>query len=109
MPEAHVPGELLQELPEAHATGELRRIYAEIRSLSGVPIVALSYRHLATIPGALEWAWALLEPAMRAGAVQEAAWRLAERALITRQPAIPDPALRAAGIEEGDERAIAQV
>lgn len=109
MPEAHVPGELLQELPEAHATGELRRIYAEIRRLSGVPMVALIYRHLATIPGALEWAWALLEPAMRAGAVQDAAWRLAGRARIPRQPAIPAAALRAAGIEEADERAIAQV
>jgi hypothetical protein len=109
MPEAQVPGELLQELPEAHATGELRRIYAEIRRLSGVPMVALIYRHLATIPGALEWAWALLEPAMRAGAVQESAWRLAGRARIPRQPAFPAAALRAAGIEEVGERTIAQV
>jgi hypothetical protein len=109
MPDASLPGELLQELPEAQATGELRRIYAEIRQLSGVPMVALIYRHLATIPGALEWAWGLLQPAMRAGAVQQRAWQLAQAAGIERQPALPRAALRAAGLDEADQRQIAQV
>ena len=109
MPESTPPGALLAELPEAEASGALRHIYAEIRRLSAVPMVALIYRHLATIPGALEWAWELLEPAMRAGVVQQSAWQLAERARVPRQPAIPAAALRAAGIDEADQRAIAQV
>jgi hypothetical protein len=100
---------LLDELPEALATGEQRHIYAEIRRLSAVPMVALIYRHLATIPGALEWAWSVLEPALRAGAVQQAAWQLASRARVPRQPVLPVAALRAVGIVEADQRAIAQV
>src|SRR4051812_6357397 len=109
MSESTRPNALLEELPEARASGEQRHIYAEIRRLSAVPMVALIYRHLATIPGALEWAWSVLEPALRAGAVQESAWQLAGRARVSRQPALPAAALRAVGIAEADQRAIAQV
>lgn len=109
MPEGAPPAGLLEELPESRATGELRRIYADIRRLSGVPVVALIYRHLATIPGALEWSWRLLEPAMRAGELQRQAWALAQEVVVAHQPAIPAAALRAAGLTSGDERQIAAV
>ena len=109
MPEAPQPAARLEELPEARATGELRRIYAEIRELSGVPVVALIYRHLATLPGVLPWAWSLLGPAMRAGAVQQRAWKLARAAAIERQPVLPAAALRAVGVGEAEQRTIAQV
>lgn len=109
MPETATAAGLLEELPESRATGELRRIYAEIRRWSGVPMVALIYRHLATMPGVLEWSWRLLEPAMRAGEVQRKAWALAQDAVIPHQPAIPAAALRAAGITPDDERQIASV
>lgn len=109
MPEAAHPPALLEELPEAHATGELRRIYGEIRRLSGVPIVALIYRHLATLPGVLEWSWGLLEPAMRAGDLQRRAWELAHKATVGRQSVIPPAALRAVGLDAGAEAAIAAV
>lgn len=109
MPETAAAAGLLEELPESRATGELRRIYAEIRRWSGVPMVALIYRHLATIPGALEWSWRLLEPAMRGGELQRRAWALAQDAVIPHQPAIPAGALRAAGLTHGDERQIAAV
>jgi hypothetical protein len=109
MPEPTLPAGLLEELPEARASGELQRIYGEIRQLSGVPMVALIYRHLATIPGALEWAWGLLAPAMRAGVVQQRAWQLAEEAGIARQPRIPLPALLAVGLDAGEQRGIAAV
>ncbi len=109
MPESGGRNALLEELAEADATGELRQTYGEIRRLSAVPMVALIYRHLATIPGALEWAWSALGPAMRAGTLQDRAWRCAERARVPRQPAIPSAALRAVGIDEADQRAIAQI
>lgn len=109
MPENASATGLLEELPESRATGELRRIYAEIRQLSGVPMVALIYRHLATIPGALAWSWRVIEPAMRAGVLQRKAWALAQDAVIPHQPAIPAAALRAAGITPADERQIALV
>ncbi len=101
--------QLLPELAEADAVGDVRHIYGEIRRLSAVPMVALIWRHLATMPGTLEWAWSILEPAMRGGAVQQAAWRLAALARVPRQPAIPTASLRAAGIGEADQRAISAV
>lgn len=106
---AESAGQLLAELPEAKASGELARIYGEIRRLSAVPMVALIYRHLATIPGALEWAWGLLEPAMRVGLLQQRAWQLGAAAVIPVQRAIARAALRAAGIGPADETAITAV
>ena len=68
---------LLPELSERDATGEKAAIYAEMRRLGGVPMVALIFRHLATLPGALEWAWTAIGPAWRTGQLQETAWRIA--------------------------------
>jgi len=99
----------LAELPEEQASGELHFIYGEIKRLGGVPMVALIFRHLATIPGALEWSWSLIEPVMCDGSLQRRAWQLASAAIVARQPAIPRAALRACGIDAADERAIAAV
>lgn len=107
MPEGAVS--LLSELPESSAAGEALRIYGEIKRLAGVPMVALIYRHLATMPGVLEWCWALLEPALRSGALQRRAWELAAQASIADVPRIPRPALRAVGLRRDDERAIGAV
>ncbi len=111
MPEAIglAPLPLLAELPESQASGAVGRVYAQIKRLSGVPMVALIYRHLATIPGALEWSWDLLEPSLRAGTLQQQAWQHASAALIPRRATIPRAALRAVGIGAADERAIAAV
>lgn len=103
------PGGLLPELPETEASGNTREIYSEIRRLCGVPMVALIYRHLATIPGALEWAWALLRPAMTSGLLQERAWELAAGNSLPFSASIPRPALRVAGISADDQRTIANV
>jgi hypothetical protein len=61
---------LLAELAERDATGEKGAIYSEIRRLGGVPMVALIFRHLATLPGTLEWAWGVVGPSWRAGLVR---------------------------------------
>lgn len=100
---------LLAELSESRAQGSTRHIYDEIRRLSAVPMVALIWRHLATLPGALEWAWSLLGPAMRAGAVQQVAAQLATQARVQRRPAIPAAALQAIGIGAADVRSITAV
>ena len=100
---------LLTELPEAQATGEVRDIYAEIRHWSAVPMVALIYRHLATLPGALEWAWALVGPTMRSGQLQERAWSLAAEATVPCESEISRAALAVAGIDADDERRICAV
>lgn len=66
----------LAEVTEDAASGETLRIYGEIRRLSAVPFVALIYRHLATIPGALEAVWQAVGPPLESGQLQERAWQL---------------------------------
>src|SRR6185436_2132253 len=58
---------LLAELAERDATGGKAAIYAELKRLGGVPMVALIFRHLATRSGVLEWAWEAIGPAWRTG------------------------------------------
>jgi hypothetical protein len=45
----------LPDMREAGAPAAINRIYADIKNASGTPLVNLIYRHLATIPGGLEW------------------------------------------------------
>jgi len=52
----------LAELPESRATGDTKKIYDDMKCL-GVPMLSLIFRHLATLPGALEWAWDAIGPA----------------------------------------------
>jgi hypothetical protein len=42
---------------EEDAPATIGRIYADIKRASGTSLVNLIYRHLATIPGGLEWVW----------------------------------------------------
>lgn len=100
---------LLTELTEESVTGENAAIYADIRRLGGVPMVALIFRHLATLPGALEWLWAGVGPAWRSGRLQEAAWRVAGEARLEPIAAMPRAALAAMGVDAAAEREIRDV
>ena len=44
-------------------------IFADIRLVLGVDVVNLIWRHLATIPGALPWAWGTLRPLYADGSI----------------------------------------
>ena len=101
--------EFLAELPEAQATGRSREIYAEMKLLGGVPMVALIFRHLATLPGALEWMWEAVGPAWRSGRLQETAWRVAREAELPLLPPMSRAALRALGVDAPGEAEIADV
>ena len=70
-------GRTLAELLEADARGRIKEIYAELRRLSGVPIVALIFRHLATHVGLLDHIWLAVRPLMANGLLQDAAARVA--------------------------------
>ncbi len=91
---------LLPELPEGEARGEIANIYAEMKHLGGVPMVALIFRHLATIPGALEWAWDAIGPLWREGRLQEAAWKMARQVSLKPLAPMPREALAALGVDE---------
>jgi hypothetical protein len=96
----------LTELPESQASGEIARIYAEMKHLGGVPMVALIFRHLATLPGALEWAWGAIGPAWKQGYLQEAAWKVARDSPLEPIAAMPREALAALGVDEAGVKEI---
>ena len=52
-------------ITEQNAEGRVAEIYQDIRFTLGVPVVNLIWRHLATLPGALEWSWASVKPLYR--------------------------------------------
>lgn len=53
----------LAEIREADAPPEVAAIYAQLRHAYGLPLVNLIWRHFATLPGVLPWAWASIMPA----------------------------------------------
>ena len=63
---------------EAAATGETAELFSDIRATVGVRVVNLVWRHLATIDGALPWAWSTVKPLYLRGAVDCAAVRFRE-------------------------------
>jgi hypothetical protein len=49
-------------IAEASAAGETAELFADIRATVGVRVVNLVWRHLATLDGALPWAWRAVKP-----------------------------------------------
>lgn len=95
-------GPMLAELREVDAPAPIRAIYAELRRLSAVPMVALIFRHLATHPGVIEDVWQALRPLIESGHLQETAWRVAREMAPRHQLPRVEPHARAAIGLEGD-------
>ncbi|MFT5508396.1 MAG: hypothetical protein ACI89J_001471 [Hyphomicrobiaceae bacterium] len=100
-------------ITEADATDDVAALYAEIRSTLGVPVVNLIWRHLATLPGALPWAWSSLKPLYENGTIAAEAQTL--RAAIdlpphiAASPALNLPTLTAAGLTSEDVAQITMI
>ena len=69
-------GDPVPAITEAAATGETAAIFADLRATLGVNVVNLIWRHIATFPGALPWAWASVKPAYVSGRVGIEAQRI---------------------------------
>jgi hypothetical protein len=76
---------------EAAATGETADLFADIRATVGVRVVNLVWRHLATIDGALPWAWAALKPLYLRGIADRAAVRFREGMAVPLLTALASP------------------
>jgi hypothetical protein len=63
---------------EAAATGEIADLFEDIRATVGVRVVNLVWRHLATMDGALPWAWTAVKPIYLQGIADRAAERFRE-------------------------------
>jgi len=54
----------LAEIREADAPPEVAAIYGKLQEAYGLPLVNLIWRHFATLPGVLPWAWDSIAPAL---------------------------------------------
>jgi hypothetical protein len=87
---------------EAAATGDIAEIFVDIRRVLGVEVVNLIWRHLATIPGALPWAWGMLRPVYADGTIAAEAAALHEDLKLSRLPPLPAELLAAVELVGGD-------
>lgn len=91
----------LIEIPEAGAPAATAHLYDDIRRAMRVPFVALFYRNLAAIDGALEWMWGIVAPLLASGQLQAAAAYLAQSGDLRSPPPLPPV--------PGDQAAINQI
>ena len=89
----------LREVAEAEATGDVALVFEEIRRTYAVPYVSSLFRHLATYPGLLPWAWRILRPALLSGAVQRLAWERVDVAELPPLPRLSREALAHLGVD----------
>lgn len=84
---------------ENEATGVEATIFADIRETLNVEVVNLIWRHLATIPGALEWVWDLLKPLYEGPAIIKAEL-VRENLNLPQVPKLSRDVLAAAGLDD---------
>jgi hypothetical protein len=101
-----MPAAALPELREAEAPPDIAAIYAALRRASGVPLVNLIHRHLATLPGVLPWVWQAIRPPLEDGRLAGARDRLA--AAMPLPPARPLPAGALDAAERADVAALVE-
>ena len=88
----------LREVAESEATGDVALVYEEIRRTYAAPYVSSIFRHLATYPGLLPWAWRILRPAFVSGAAQHLAWRRVDVSELPPLPRLSREALADLGV-----------
>ena len=76
--------EVLPEIPEAGASADIAALYADMRAVTGVLIVNLIYRHIATVPNGLAWVWSVLRPHIASGSIGSLAPGVLARAALNR-------------------------
>jgi hypothetical protein len=69
---------MFPQIPPQDAPPQIAKIYADIRAVSGLPVVNLIWRHLATLPDVLPWAWAMVAPLIGSTAMGAARNRMAD-------------------------------
>lgn len=103
----------IAEVPERGAPPEIAAIYGEMRDALDMPLVNLIYRHFATHPGLLPWAWSVARPLAASGALQALAQRLRDRVQEKVAPRAPEPVdagmLAQYGLDAAAARAIGEL
>ena len=102
-------GDPVPAITEGDATGEIAAIYTDIRAVTGVPVVNLIWRHLATMPGALPWTWGALRPLYAANTVASAAAHLRQHLALPAMQPWPVSVLESAGLSQSDRQTIGRI
>ena len=102
-------GDPVPAITEGDATGEIASIYKDIRATTGVPVVNLIWRHLATMPGALPWTWGALRPLYAADTVASAAAHLRGQLALPAMEIWPTSVLESAGLNQTDRESIGRI
>src|SRR3954462_4318733 len=98
----NVMAESVPSVLESEATGEIADIYADIRKVLGTSVVNLIWRNLATMPGALPWAWSAVRPLYQGDAPLHAE-AVRRTIALPEWPGFSADTLLAAGIGESDQ------
>ena len=107
-----VGGALRDSVPairESEAEGETAAIFADIRASLGASSVNLIWRHLATLPGVLPWAWSAIAPVHRSGAIVTLAADYRAALQLPALPELPDEVLAVLEVGPADRDAIGAV
>ena len=100
---------MMKEIPEGQETGALVGVYQDLRTFCRVPYVSSLQRHVATMPGCLEYAWAICRPGFASGRIPRTAWRLAQTVDDEAFPRLTRPALELMGVDDVGLAAIRNV
>ena len=92
------PADPVPAVTEADAPASVAAIFADIRTTLHVDVVNLVWRHLATMPGALEWVWQTMKP-LYLGPALEHADALRSDLTLPRVPPFSVDALASAGVD----------
>jgi hypothetical protein len=92
-------GDPVSAIREDEATETIATIFADIRETLNVEVVNLVWRHLATMPGALEWVWGTLKPLYKGPAIVKAVL-VHQNLNLPRVPRLSRDVLTAAGLDD---------
>lgn len=87
------------EIRAQDAPADIAAIYADIRAVSGAPVVNLIWRHFAALPGVLDWAWTAVRPLVGSRQMQLARTRIGETVVLPQLPPPGPASWREAGLD----------
>jgi hypothetical protein len=94
-------------IAEGDATGDIAALYEDLRGTLGVPFVNLIWRHLATIPGGLAWAWTLTKPLYVSGELDRLSSKTSALVSLPSLASLPDCVWESAAIDLNARQTIA--
>jgi hypothetical protein len=92
-------GDPVPAVPENEATGVIAGIFGDIRDTLNVEVVNLIWRHLATMPEALEWVWSALKP-LYTGSGIDRAELIRQNLKLPQAPKFSQDTLAVAGLDD---------